>query len=647
MAKFHQTDCVEILSQIKHQEKLLNLKRRWLMGLSTSRSKRKRFKEPKFFKDKALPESFLRDDDIFYETIKTQVEEAFGARNFRRESHVIQDSFQSFDATKIKRLLFSCLDVLTNNGLYLIAVILTKGSGKFEKTRCTMKRVIRESLPRCLSSENHDHEQKETIMKLHGFLNDPKNFRDDTMKLMTPTSHIDRAAAMHVLDKLEDLPLQTLTAMDRKLSCLTSVPQLQASERGKKRKRLIQKVSKTGKRMLRDLDDGEEVKEPLARALEVADLSTRLTTGCLSTSTRFYQFSPEIISLQNDIVKAILVLKTKVRFPELKTLKVLLDPKVEISDRALRGAITNMLTDFLFECSDMDTIPKSLLETLAVVNKDSRSVPCGRFSKEEIEAEVECILSVSAQMKQIVWDLLPGQDLNEEFADAYGEELEDSDDGSCIEDDGGGDNDKDSESCMSYSVNSIDGDEVTSNIKEDPENITSNEKGSGGMNQLKSKGKLHASTDGSCFSPLSLPSGELNDYTIDRDEAKPKSVIPSASIFSSNIQSADATFVHSKSRMRRNQYLTIQEACDDASLVAYNLIGCLLEKFTKEQDMDLDWSDSLYLRGKSSIQEHTQEKTKLSEEDARGSFFQILKELMPSVSKRLGQRFFWASVLLV
>ncbi|TYH81851.1 hypothetical protein ES332_D02G014700v1 [Gossypium tomentosum] len=30
MDKFHQTDCIEILSQIKHQEKLLNLKRREL-----------------------------------------------------------------------------------------------------------------------------------------------------------------------------------------------------------------------------------------------------------------------------------------------------------------------------------------------------------------------------------------------------------------------------------------------------------------------------------------------------------------------------------------------------------------------------------------------------------------------------------------
>ncbi|XP_021290630.1 uncharacterized protein LOC110421369 isoform X1 [Herrania umbratica] len=636
MAKFHRTDCIEILSQIKHQEKLVNLKRRWLMGLSTSRSKRKPCKEPKFFKYKTLPESLLRDDDIFCETIKTHVEEAFGARNFGRGSHVIQHSVQLFDAPKIMGFLLSCLNALTNNGLYLIAMILTGGSGSFEKTRCKMKQVIRESLPRCLSSENHDHKKKDTIMKLYRVLNDCQNFRDNSMKSMTATFQIHHDAAIHVLDGLEDFPLQTLIAMDRKLRCLKRLPQLQACEWGKKRKRLIEKVSKTGKRMLRDLEKGGELREPLAKALAVADLSIKLTRGCLNTSTTcFHRFSPEIITLQNDIIKAIWILKTKVRFPELKTLKLLLDPKVDISNRSLRGAITNMLTEFLFECSDMDTIPKSLLETLAVINKDSRSMPHGRFLKEEIEEEIECILSVSAQLKQIVWDLLPDHELDEEFADAYGEELEDSVDGSCVEDDGQMEN-EDSESCMSCSVNSIERDEVKLNVKVDPEIISNYETGSEDINEVKSVGKLHAFIDGNCFSPFGLPSGELNDYSFERDEVKLNSGVgpENASIFSSNRQLRNAMFVHNKSRMYRNQYLNIQEASDETSLVAYNLIGLLLEKFTKEQDMDLDWSDSLYLRGDSSVQEHTQgKKQKWPEEDVGGSFIQILKELMPSVPK--------------
>ncbi|XWS35312.1 hypothetical protein CRYUN_Cryun21dG0115100 [Craigia yunnanensis] len=265
---------------------------------------------------------------MFYETIKAHVEEAFGAR----------------------------------------------GSGKFEKTRCRMKKVIRESLPRCLSSENHDHKQKTTITQLYKVVNDPQYFRNNTVKPMTSTFQFHHAAATHVLDGLEDLPFQTLIAMDRKLRCLKRVPQLQTCEQSKKRKQLIMKVNKTAKRMLMDLDKVGKLREPLAKVLAVADLSLKLTAGCRNTSaTSFHQFSPEIISLQNDIVEVIWILKTKVRFPELKTLKLLLDPNVDISNRSLRGAITNMLTEFLFECSDMDTIPKSLLETLSFINKDSRS----------------------------------------------------------------------------------------------------------------------------------------------------------------------------------------------------------------------------------------------------------------------------------
>lgn len=600
MERIHQTNCVQILSQIKHEEKLLNLKRRWLMGLSTSRSKKKQIREPKFFKYKTLPESFLRADDMFYETIKAHVEEAFGASNFERRSHGIEDDVQSFDAPKIMGVIFSSLDALTNNGLYQIAMILLEGSGLFEKTRGKMKKVIRESLPRCLSSENHDHKQKITISLLSKVLNDTQNFRNNPMKPMTPTFQFDHAAATDVLDGLEDLPLQTLIAMDRKLRCLKGVPQLQARERSKKRKRLIKNVGKTVKTMLMDLDKAGKPQEPLAKALAVADLSLKLTTGCQNSSTTsFYQFSPEIVTLQDDIVKAIWILKTKVRFPELKTLKLLLDPDVDIPARSLRGAITNMLTEFLFECGDMDTIPKSLLETLSVINKDSRSTPHGRSQKDDIEEEVESILSVSAQLKQIVWDLLPDHELDEEFADAYEEESEESDDDSCIEDDGSCGADKkignnDLESCMSHSVNSIERGDVMQFMKVDPENEMSNEKGS---KDIRSIGKLHASSRG------------LNCHSIERDEVEQNNGVDqeNQSTFSSDGQLGNGMFVHNKSSTSRNQFLTIQEACDETSLVAYNLIGQLLEKFAKEQDMDLDWTDNLYLRGDSSIKELTQE----------------------------------------
>ncbi|KAE8702941.1 DNA double-strand break repair rad50 ATPase, putative isoform 2 [Hibiscus syriacus] len=541
MEKFHKTDCIELLSEIKHQEKLLNLKRSWLMGLSTSKLKKKQFEEPKFFKFKTLPESFLREDDMFYETIKTHVENAFGVSNFKIGNHVIEDSAESFDAPKINEVLFSSLDALTNDGLQRIIMILSGGSGKFEKTRCKMKKVIRECLPRFLSSEDHDHKKKTDIMQLYKILNDPRYFRSSTMKSMTPTSKCLHAVAIHVLDGLEDLPLQTLVTMDRKLRCVKSIPELKTCECSQKRKGLIQKVNKTARKMLMDLDEVEKLQEPLAKALVVADLSLKLTTGCQNTSiTGFHQFTPEIVSLQNDIVRAIWTLKTKARFAELKALKLLLDPNVEIETRSLRGAITNMLTEFLFECSDMDTVPKSLLEALSVINKDSRSFPQGRFVRDEIEEEVECILTVSAEMKQVFWDLLPDHELDEEFADAYGEELEESDDNSCIEDTGNYGNDgkmlnEDLESCMSYSVTSIDRDDVIQNVKMEPEIASGHEKSSKDINQLKNVVKSLASNNRNCIS-------------VERDEVEQNiGVDPeNASTISSNYQLRNETLLTTK-----------------------------------------------------------------------------------------------------
>ncbi|KAL2509143.1 uncharacterized protein Fot_32790 [Forsythia ovata] len=46
--------------------------------------------------------------------------------------------------------------------------------------------------------------------------------------------------------------------------------------------------------------------------------------------------------------------------------------------------------------------------------------------KEEIENEVEYILTVSAQTKQIVWDLFSEHRLDQDFPDAYMEDLEES-----------------------------------------------------------------------------------------------------------------------------------------------------------------------------------------------------------------------------
>lgn len=61
---FFSDDCKVLLHQMKHQEKQLIRKRRWLMGLPLSKSLKK-LKSPSL-KNKSLPESLLREDDVSY-----------------------------------------------------------------------------------------------------------------------------------------------------------------------------------------------------------------------------------------------------------------------------------------------------------------------------------------------------------------------------------------------------------------------------------------------------------------------------------------------------------------------------------------------------------------------------------------------------
>ncbi|KAK3204345.1 hypothetical protein Dsin_018391 [Dipteronia sinensis] len=702
-SNFFLKDCKSILSQIEDQDKQLQLKRRWLMGLPISKSKRKQLRGPEFLNEyRSLPETMLREDDIFYETLKTHVEESFGACTAEREYNVVQNSSQLFEPRKIIRRLLSCLDALTNKGLFQVATILTGGSIKFEKTQPQLKKIIRESLLKDTKNQNH-HWQKNVFKDLSLILDDQRNFRENCRKFLTPTFQSHGAAASMVLDGLEDLPFQALISIHRKLRGVQGViPNLQCHRNGKSRAHIINMVRKISKKMLSDLGKADELQEPLAKAMAVACLSLKLKPGCQNSSDLdFYQFSPEIKSLQNEIVKAIWLLKTKVRFQELKTVQNLLDPNSDVSNGSLRTAIKKMLIEYLFECSDMDTIPKSLLETLAMINTSSRTAPYKCFPKEEIEEEVECVLSVSAQTKQIVWDLLPDHEFDQDFADAYMEELEESDDGDDCDSDNGSDIDndveiKDSQSRWFSSLESDDlaegfGDSVAVNSgplifstsgngscshltpdrrvtsdsvekleQEHHARVDSDLHGSISTPQFM-ESKFHSGTiemninhyqveskDNVClsrtgansFSSFPTPKERLNSNSFGKHEAEmnmTRDTRKSWEFFSSNFLVEDTKFIPSKQRTRGNQYVTIQEVCDETSVVAYNLIGHMLEKFAQEEEVDLDGSDSSYLRSNSLIQEYTQvpvEKHTLSQEDVGTSVIvKMVEELLPSLPK--------------
>ncbi|XP_058184419.1 uncharacterized protein LOC131301930 isoform X3 [Rhododendron vialii] len=617
MEEFLLTDSESLYAKVKYQEKQLKLKRRWLMGLTLSDSEQQQVIKMKLRENKTLLESFLREDDVDFETIKAFVEKGFGACNLERDHYVDQDNKKISDLLADLRNHLSVLDDMTNKGLQRFAEVLTGGSIKFEKTRLKMKKV---------------------------------------------------------LDGLDDIPSQTLSAMDRKLRGVHGyVPHLWPSNSGWRRRALIGQVRKSCMAILSELDEEDELPEPLAKAIAVRCLSAKVIEGCPCILPEFWKFSPKIEALQDGLAKAIWLLKPKgkgkekgkVRFPELKNLQLLLDPNSVLPKRKLRTAVRKLLIEYLFECSDMDTVPEYLLETLSIVNRTSRRAPYGFVSKEEVEEEVEFVLSVSAQIKQVSWDLLPEYEFDLDFADAYGEDLEESDDGDAYDVFVSVEQQEvvlpENNACHSHDPY----DQIETIGETDPANsespgspieenestqfLTPNRRSS--SDSLLRSEPEHFTINLVDSSPSSSSSSELygledieeNDFCVrsardlessdahslafkttlsgssshltpitgfdqnhvegqepNVDQGKPPDFV------SSNLSSG-VNFMHDKQSMSRNQYIAVQEACDKTSIVAYRLIGNVLDEFAQIERCNLYSGDVSYLRGDSSIRKNSED----------------------------------------
>nr|KYP74226.1 hypothetical protein KK1_006896 [Cajanus cajan] len=372
--KFHRTDAQSILSQIKRQEKQIKLKRRW------------------YFKNRHLSESLLREDDIFYESVRAHVEDTFGAHHIEQDNHVLQDDMDLIRMLNMKGFISWCHDNLNTKGLYLLAMIVTGGSFKSQLTRCKLKRVIKGSLSSIVGSKSHNRlETRKHIFSLR----------------------------------------TTLIAMLRKIKGVRApVPRLQSNKHGCARDHLMKLVKKVRWKMLPTLDRVNELEEPLAKATAVADLSLKLATGCQNIFPKeFYQFRFPLKSLRSDIMNATWSVKKSSERPELRNLQLLIEPETAISNRCLQSAFVNLLIEFLFECSDMDSVPKFLSQILDVINRGSNSNMHNVLFKKYInEEEVDCILNMSALTKQIVSDLLPDVEFDKDFTDAYLEQPDESDD---------------------------------------------------------------------------------------------------------------------------------------------------------------------------------------------------------------------------
>ena len=558
---------------------------------------------------------------MFYEDIKKIVEQSFGINHDETGQHTSHDYVEFRNLRHMSKVILGLLDDFTNNGLYCLAKVLTEDTITFEKTRSQMQKVIRKRLDFLQSMQCHSNLAK-IQSQVSQLLGNQRNFLHPVKHLaVTLKSH--RDVIMKVLDRLVDMPTLTLIAMHRKLKGVCGyVPQFCPPRSGWSRDRLIERVRTLSLEMIGHLGDSDVVPEPLAKAMAVACLSSKLETGYPDASLiRFAYFSPESEVVHNEIFKAIRLLGERIKKDKIKKVQHLLDPESTLDSKGVKSAIKKMLIEFLYECCDMDTIPNSLLDALAVINETtSRRV----FPKELIEEQVEEILSLSAVIKQIMLDHSPGDKLDEDFADAYMEELEESDDGN-IDDDDDDDDDKEGEE-EEFLTDRMHGVEIRLNDFYEEVQSTGDLEVSFSLSQVDSSSSSSAvgklSSDDECINTktsaskmfFSASSGKglspCDTPMLDCDDMERHDVVKGKSVDSSSHSSSSCLGrnpMPEDNNRSRNRYVAIQEASDQASLTLYRLVGHSMEELAKLEGLDLSWDDISYLRGDSSRREHSED----------------------------------------
>ncbi|CAN1261662.1 hypothetical protein LINPERPRIM_LOCUS10941, partial [Linum perenne] len=458
---------------------------------------------------------FISLAQVFYDDVKTfVVEAAFGGRQVQEEV-----STQLLNVNNLREILLSCLDSLTSKGLSRLVMFLTKGLTKSEKTRKKMTKEIKKSIP--------------------GFLRDLHSNHEKTCFTELFQQH---AAAIEMLGRLKDLPTEALLAMNRKLRGIpAALPDLQKKKNGRSRDELIYMVRSASQEMLSKLGASgrNNLQEPLAKALAVAGLSLKLEGCHCYFLTEFVKTSPEIELLQNEIIKAIWLLKKKVSVLELEGLQNLLDSSASVSKRSLRTSMKKLFTEYLFECNDLDSIPQNMRTALTIINKRCQLSPDNYSLEHVIDDNIECILRVSSGIKQLVWDSIPNHGFDENFADAYMEEASESEDDDNVD--------------ISPRQLEIPG----------PSSMYSENDEESVAECMPLECESDMTTNECCSSPFQTQ--EAGNHTGLDDHI-----------------------------LCKNLYLDIQEASDETSMVACNLIDHLLERMAR---VDLNQNDNSYLRG--------------------------------------------------
>lgn len=591
---------------------------------SASEDNPKRSKKPKFLTNMSLTESYIRSDEISFDAVRTNVERSFGSsRDTQEGHHVVQDYLQLFGLHKMEsysinpsnflKMFSSIINDLNNDALCLVANIITYNKISFVKTRPRMKKIIKNYLPKVLA-ESNNKDWPTLLQQLSQIFRSPSSFREKHLTLATPvTSHL--LSTIHrTLEGLDDMPFHDLIALNRKLRGVTVVPQFPPVLFACKRDLLLERVKKRCKKILFTLEEGVDLPKPLSKALSVMRLSLKQKTRCVDILTsEFFPFSPEIVDLQNDILRALWSLP-KVKYDELKALQPLVDPKAKVPRKTFRKALKKYLIECLFECDEID-VPDEVLGALAFINRRSRRRPL-MCSKEMREEDTEVVLNVSSQLKQVAQYLLPDHSIDETSTSPYSEGLESDDNSESNDFELVGNN---------YCSNP--GEREDQHIHRS----CTNDEGEATGDSRPVPYSVSIATNGN-YSHLS---GAARGMII-----KEPKLEQDADINASWPCPEESIHLHLQNSLQESESMreiTVQEICDETSLISYRLIGHMLDKFLQIEGRDADAMTRYYLRGGSSLpadSQVTEDALYTSNEDTSTAILiQSVEEILPSLPK--------------
>ncbi|XP_020247018.1 uncharacterized protein LOC109824784 isoform X2 [Asparagus officinalis] len=637
-------DIKKLTSRVWHQDELLNKKRRWLVGLpavSMLDGSKKKSKRPKFLSDEYAPESCFRSNEVSYEKVRSNVEKSFGSFNAfsgsQGKHHVVENYLKFFETFNTESYhdnpsyflhnLYSMMNVLNNNALCLIATLVTDKKIRFEKTRSRMKKVIKNYLPKVLEGSS-DKDCLTPIKELFEVFKDPGNFQKKQLMLLTPVSASLMSSILKALEEIDQMPFEDLKAMNKKLRGVTFVPQFPPPRSGYKRDLLLERVKKRCKKFMLNLKEGDELPELFAKALSVVQLSLKRRTRCLEiTESKFYPFSPETVGLQNDILGAIWSLP-KVGIYELIALQPLVDPKAKVAQKVFRINLRKYLMEYLFYCDAID-IPDEVSRILATLNRKSRR-RLQLFSTGIVDEEVEAVLNISCHLKATASHLLPDKRIDENPEtlgtddDCESNDFDLADECYCANS-----NRKDHGSCLNDEAEgTVDSNFIS--LKSDMQFIKKlpilNQDNH--INPLKHCFE-QASIVGDFIKKSNLESNNRNEDLIKRSNPDP----------GNHKKTCDHCPEEELGAANMREIL-IQDISDEISLVAYRLIGHVLDNFLLAEGGDSNEIARCYLRGGSPLDSSGIEDSLNGSKEETGTevLIQSVKELLPDMPKRSIER---------